>query len=118
MNLFIRNLTDQGCHRDVAKLIVKQYPPVWKWFVLTFCKSSRSKEDSGKIFFEKYLPTPDNQRQFMCELATHGLLKLLQWAHLNKCFPQSSVVCMQAAKYGHLNVLKWARQLSVGYTSD
>ena len=43
------------------------------------------------------------------EAAKYGHLEVLKWARENGC-PWDEVTCAYAAKGGHLDVLKWARE--------
>ena len=52
-----------------------------------------------------YMPFPTHA---MNELAKNGNIYVMKWARLNGC-PWNWYVCTLAAKYGHLECLKWLR---------
>lgn len=51
--MFVRHLVRQNCLRDIAIVIAKSYPPVWKWFVHKWIQCNENAQE----FFTKYLPT-------------------------------------------------------------
>jgi hypothetical protein len=48
--------------------------------------------------------------------AKNGRLDILKCLHNNKAVILFCMVCLTASKYGHLNILKWVRE--IGYTWD
>mgnify|MGYP001030254524 CR=1 FL=1 len=54
--------------------------------------------------------SPIHLRSFAMMLSAQGSLSLLQWAKQNGCSFLSYECCHEAAKGGHLEVLKWLRE--------
>jgi hypothetical protein len=50
-------------------------------------------------------------------LAKYGHLEVLKWAHLNGC-PWDEITCSRAAENGHLEVLQWLRQNGCPWNED
>lgn len=109
--VFVAQLVRLGCHINVAQLISRQYPSVWKWFVYKWVNHS----GNARQFIRKHLSTAMLQTSFMRKMAKYGLWNIMQWAYNNGCdkiyYFGWTLIYDNALKGKNIHIAGWVRSI-------